>query len=441
MSWTYAHGRPICSGIVRTAERSPATPRTAARAEPDAGRPRKQARAVWFGVAVAVNGGLAVWSAGGGEVGGRAVVCSLAAFCLAVAARHDGIVRGVFLLGRLVPSYRLHQLAYHVGQLHRAMAIAGMAWLAVAAALAVPLSPVTGVVSFGVLAILVVMARTARDRVRHSRHNRFEQVHRLGGWAALAILAVIVPLEAARSLPPGSGLAELLRQPSVLLLAALVMLVAHPWLTVRRLPAEVLALTSEVIVIALPGRYPRLGGFVRVSREGREWHSFATATTGDEGDGRYCVVIRRAGDWTERLARDIEHGHAPARLWVRTMHGHGFMYHAQAYRRVFMVATGAGIGPVLPYLLSRPSVEFECLWIGRCHRAAMGTDLVDRVLASGSVTLVDTSRGRPDIGICVADVARRFDAVFVVSNEAVRDVVARTCESLGVPWYGPTFDS
>jgi hypothetical protein len=23
----------------------------------------------------------------------------------------------------------------------------------------------------------------------------------------------------------------------------------------------------------------------------------------------------------------------------------------------------------------------------------------------------------------------------------VRDAVARACESLGVPWYGPTFDS
>ena len=53
------------------------------------------------------------------------------------------------------------------------------------------------------------MARTARDRVRQSRHNRFESVHRLGGWAALGILAVIVPVEAARSLPPGSGPAGL----------------------------------------------------------------------------------------------------------------------------------------------------------------------------------------------------------------------------------------
>jgi len=429
MSCTNALGRPISGRTGRTAELAP-----------DADRPRSQARAAWFTVTAVISSGLVVWSAGHGGLGGRAVDWSLAAFCVAVAARHDGIVRGVFALGRMVPSYRLHQLTYHLGQLHRAMAIAGMAWLAIAIAVAMPSSPVARMASAGVLAILIAMARTARDRVRQSRHNRFESVHRLGGRAALGILTVIVLAEAARALPPGSNLAGLLRQPSVLLLTTLVMLVAHPWLGVRRLPAEFLAVTSEVVVIALPGRRS-LGEFVRVSREGHEWHSFAVATTGGEGPGRYCLVIRRAGDWTERLASDVEHGRAPARLWVRRMRGYGFMYHAQAYRRVLMVATGAGIGPVLPYLLSKAPVQFECLWIGRSHRAAMGTDLVDRVLASGSVTLIDTSLGRPDVAACVADVARRFDAVFVVSNDVVRDAVARACESLGVPWYGPTFDS
>ena len=293
--------------------------------------------------------------------------------------------------------------------------------------------------SVGVLAILVVVARTARDRVRPSRHNRFESVHRLGGWTALGILAVLVPLQAARSLPPDSGLAGLLRAPSVLLLAALVMLVAHPWLGVRRQRAGFLAVTAEVVVVALPGRRV-LGEFVRVSREGREWHSFAVATTGGEGPGRYCLVIRRAGDWTERLASDVEHGRAPARLWVRRMRGYGFMYHAGlppgahgGDRGGDRAGTAVPAGPV--------ALQLECLWIGRGHRAAMGPDLVDRVLAGGSVTLIETSRGRPDVGACVAGIAHRFEAVFVVSNDVVRDSVARACQALGVPWYGPTFDS
>jgi hypothetical protein len=220
----------------KAAERSPAAPRAAARPAPDAGPPRRQARAVWFAAAAALNGGLLAWPVGRGAAGSRAVDWSLAAFCIAVAARHDGIVRGVFVLGRLVPSYRLHQLAYHMGQLHRAMAMAGIAWLAVATVLTARSSSVAGMASAGVLAILAAVAWTARDRVRQTQHNRFELVHRFGGWAALGILAVIVPVQAAASLPPGSSVAGLLGQPTVLLLATLVILVAHPWLGVRRLP-------------------------------------------------------------------------------------------------------------------------------------------------------------------------------------------------------------
>ena len=119
---------------------------------------------------------------------------------------------------------------------------------------------------------------------------------------------------------------------------------------------------------------------------------------GQRGVRQFCLVIRRAGDWTERLARDVECGRRPTHLFVRTMRGRGFMYHAQAYDRALVVATGAGIGPVLPYLLGSAPAGLECLWIGRDHRAAMGDDLVRRVLARGEVTLIDSSLGRPDVG-------------------------------------------
>ena len=117
------------------------------------------------------------------------------------------------------------------------------------------------------------------------------------------------------------------------------------------------------------------------------------------------------------------------------------MYHAQTYERALVVATGAGIGPVLPYLLGSAPGQLECLWIGRDHRAAMGEDLVTRVLAGGDVKLIDSSRGRPDVGAHVEAHAERFEAVFVVSNEHVRDDVARVCRRLNIPCYGPTFDS
>ncbi len=367
-------------------------------------------RITWFSLAIVFNGALV------GFV--PAVDASLINLLIAVAARHDGIVRGAFALGW---SYRLHQLTNHLGQLHRATAIAATVWFTVA------LAATPGVIGAVVLAVLVAMMWTARDRVRPGRHETFEVIHRYGGWAALAILTVLVVTSDA------GGAA-------IVLLVAVIALVAHPWLGVRRVACEVLGVTDQVVIIALPGRAAR-GEFVRVSREGIEWHAFAVAMSGGERPGRFCLVIRRAGDWTERLARDAERGRQPSHLFVRSLRGRGFMYHAQTYERALVVATGAGIGPVLPYLLGSAPGQLECLWIGRDHRAAMGDDLVTRVLAGGNVTLIDSARGRPDVGAHVAARAAEFEAVFVVSNEAVRNDVARVCRRLDIPCYGPTFDS
>ncbi|HWM18454.1 MAG TPA: hypothetical protein VNO51_02120 [Ilumatobacteraceae bacterium] len=403
--------------------------------------PGAHARLVWFGLAAVVNLLLVGLAASRGRIVDHAVEASLLVFCISIGARHDGFVRAVFTAGRLIRSYRLHQLTYHLGQLHRAAAIMGTVWFVVAVVVAAASGDRVGrTVGLVVLAILATMIWTARNAVRHSRHNRFESIHRYGGWTALALLVTLVARQVAGSLPPGAGITDVVRSPSVLLLLVLVALVVHPWLGVRRLPCEVTGVTNDVVVLAVPGKRS-LGEYVRVSREGRQWHAFAVATTGDEGPGRFSLVIRRAGDWTEKLGRDAESDQRPTHLFVRRTRGYGFMYHAQTYERVLFVATGAGIGPVLPYLLDQSAVDYECLWIGRNHRETIGDELVSRILASGRVTLIDSESGRPDIGGCVAQIAERFQAVFIVSNAHVRDEVARVCERLDVPWYGPTFDS
>jgi hypothetical protein len=408
--------------------------------------PGTHARLVWFGVAAVINVLIAVLAATRGDVVDQAVPASLLVFCISIAARHDGVVRGAFAIGCKIRSYRLHQLTYHIGQLHRATAIAGTAWFVVAIGVAAASGDEVGrAIGLVVLAVLVTMMWTARNAVRHSLHNRFESIHRYGGWSALAILVTLVVRQVVESLPPGAEIADVVHAPSVvllpvLLLVVLIALVVHPWLGVRRLACEVMGVTDDVVVLALPGKRS-LGEYVRVSREGKEWHAFAVATTGSEGPDRFSLVIRRAGDWTDKLGRDAASDARPTHLFVRRMRGCGFMYHAQTYERVLFVATGAGIGPVLPYLIEESSVDYECLWIGRNHRETIGDELVARVMASGRVTLIDSAAGRPDIGTCVAEIAERFEAVFIVSNAHVRDEVASVCEHLNVAWYGPTFDS
>lgn len=133
-------------------------------------------RAVWFGVAAAANAALVAAGGVDGAVD-RAVEASLVTCCVAVAARHDGIVRGAFVLGRTWRSYALHQLTYHLGQLHRAMAIAATAWLLVALAAAPASDRVGAVIGGAALTLFLAMIVTARDAVRSGRHDRFEAVH------------------------------------------------------------------------------------------------------------------------------------------------------------------------------------------------------------------------------------------------------------------------
>ena len=136
-----------------------------------------------------------------------------------------------------------------------------------------------------VLAILVTMMWTARNAVRHSHHNRFESIHRYGGWSALAILVTLV-LRQVATVAAARRRARRRRPRPVGAVARrwLVALVVHPWLGVKRLSCEVLGVTDDVVVLALPGKRS-LGEYVRVSRDGKEWHAFAVAVNGKRRAG------------------------------------------------------------------------------------------------------------------------------------------------------------
>lgn len=393
--------------------------------------PEFAARRAWWLAAIVLN--LALLAP---ALTGRAIEASLATILVAVIARHDGCVAALGHLTTRWPGYRRHQLVYHLGHLHRAMALAGIGWLLLAAFQSVRHPHLTAAL-VAVAAALAAMAWTARDSVRATRHDRFERIHHAVAVSALAVLLAVVASEVTAALATGTDLrAGWLAG----LLVAIIAVGAHPWTTVRRTPVEVLDVTRSLVVLALPGRR-RVGDFLRVSLDGREWHSFAVSTCGREGPDRFCLVIRRAGDWTERLGQLCESSRPPASLLVRQLRGFGFMGHLQSYRQPLVIATGAGIGPVLLYLLDQPQPGLHCVWVGRDHRSSVGADLVDRVLTGGQVTLSDTAAGRPDIADLVTQHTRTADAVFVVSNAPVRDQVAAACKRRGIRCYGPTFDS
>jgi ferredoxin-NADP reductase len=114
------------------------------------------------------------------------------------------------------------------------------------------------------------------------------------------------------------------------------------------------------------------------------------------------------------------------------------------YRRVVYVVTGSGIGPVLGQILS-PRVQGRLVWSTRSPRATYGDALVDEVLAAHPDAVIwdTTKRGKPDLLRVAHDVCRDFaaEAVQVVSNKAATWNLVHGLERLGVPAFGPIWDS
>ena len=159
--------------------------------------PRRCARRCWFAVAIGVI--LILLPAGSM---GWATEASLVAVLIAVLARHDGVITAMSRLAVRFPGYRRHQLIYHVGQLHRSMALAAIGWLAVAAT-GLAVDPASRMILAAIVIVLAAMAWTARDAVRGDRHERFERMHRYGGWTVLVVLLGVVGARVATSLADG----------------------------------------------------------------------------------------------------------------------------------------------------------------------------------------------------------------------------------------------
>ena len=113
------------------------------------------------------------------------------------------------------------------------------------------------------------------------------------------------------------------------------------------------------------------------------------------------------------------------------------------YDRVVYVVTGSGIGPCLGQILAA-RVDSRLVWSARNPRETYGA-LVDEVKAAQPDAVVwdTTTRGEPDLVQLAYATVRDFDAeaVFVVRNKPTTWKVVNGLERLGIPAFGPIWDS
>lgn len=363
---------------------------------------------------------------------------ALANFAVAILIRQQYVINLLFRLATSAPArwpLRLRWTlakVYHFGGLHVGGAVAGTLWyLAATASLTADVLRQPDARTLAALAaslatvlLLLGMVGTALPPVRARRHDRFERTHRYGGWAALALLW---------------AQALLLRSPGAWVLAVLTVSIALPWLRLRRVRIEVERPSSHVALVRFDhGVTPFAGSSTAVSRDPlREWHSFANVPA--PGQSGFRLTISRAGDWTGSFIDD-----APTHVWVKGITTAGVANVETLFTGVVYVATGSGIGPVLPHLLAR-KVPARLVWAARSPRTTYGDAFVDEILAAEPDAVIwDTAeRGKPDMARLgyAAYLLSGAEAVICISNKKLTWQVVHELERRGIPAYGAIWDS
>ena len=336
---------------------------------------------------------------------------------------------------------------YHFGGLHVGGALAGTLWyaafvgaLAFHAANGLPgVSVGILVVTSAVLILLLVIGLMALPPIRARFHDSFERTHRFGGWTVLILFwaqTVILAYDQQGTASLGSAL---LSSPAFWMLIILTTSIVLPWLRLRKVAVEVETPSSHVALTRFNhGVTPFVGSSTTISRSPLlEWHAFANIPAPDEKSFR--LAISRAGDWTGDFIDD-----APSHVWVKAIPTAGVGNIDRLFKRVVWVATGSGIGPVLPHLLAK-KVPAHLVWSTRSPRLTYGDAFVDEILeAEPNATIWDTTEhGRPDLVKLAYEAYTSFDAeaVICISNKKLTWQVVYGMESLGIPAYGAIWDS
>lgn len=373
-------------------------------------------------------------------------------FTLAILIRQQYVINLLFGLATSVPKKwplgirrRLGKI-YHFGGIHVGGTISGTLWFMAFSGLltyqlfqriAVPAG--LAITTYALLGLLVLITVFALPANRARRHNTFELTHRLGGWAALLLFWAQALLFVHATKGEAAYFPALINTLSFWLLLLITLSIALPWLRLRKVPVEITSPSRHVALAKFDyGVTPFAGSSTAISRNPLlEWHSFANVPS-PHASG-YRLTISRAGDWTGKFIDD-----QPSHVWVRGIPTAGVGNIDKLFSKVVWIATGSGIGPCLPHLLSKetPSV---LVWATRNPRKTYGDALVDEILeVQPNAIIWDTdANGKPDMLKLAYKAYKDFgaEAVICISNKKLTWQVVSGLESRRIPAYGAIWDS
>lgn len=291
------------------------------------------------------------------------------------------------------------------------------------------------------LVFIAAMCLTAIPHLREKIHNQFERIHRFGGWLSLAVLWINAGITTI--IEPSHT--PLYKSKSIWLLTAATLVIILPWLRIRRVTITAQSISSREVKLTFPFTNMPYTSTCRFSLSPIiEWHAFATIPSPNGLSAH--IIISAAGDWTKRIISS-----PPKHIWIRKPPAANFLAFSPVFNSLLLVATGAGIGPMLS-LLSSPAIArmraqgrvVRVMWCVYDPNAAHW-EFVQQIIRAvdPAPRIFDSRLGRPDIAFEARDLADKenIEAVMVVSNKKVTNQVVAEVKGHGGAAYGAVFDS
>ncbi|KAI4229030.1 MAG: hypothetical protein L6R36_001178 [Xanthoria steineri] len=401
-------------------------------------------------VLLATNRHSKPWGPDRGGVATAAAANVLAAFLI----RQENVINALYSICCATPWWfplrfrRMIAKLYHFGGIHSGCAVSATAWFILFTALITKDyasgeydQPGVMAITYILVALFLSMCFFAVPQFRFVSHNVFEAVHRFAGWISVALFWVLVLLvsKAKSELPGAESLGITVVKSAVFwILLAITFFTILPWLRLRKVEAFPEMLSNHAIRIHF--KYMKIGAIlgIRISDNPlKEWHAFASIPAPDGQS--FSLIVSDAGDWTKKQIQQ------PSRAyWVRGIPITGVLRMAIVFRRVVLVTTGSGIGPILSMLVSHP-LPCRLLWSTPDPEKTYGESIMESVCKADPDALIINTRasGRPDMVALAYHLymQSKAEAVFCISNPKLTRKIVYGMESRGVPAYGPIWDS
>ncbi|RGP64234.1 hypothetical protein FSPOR_8053 [Fusarium sporotrichioides] len=313
----------------------------------------------------------------------------------------------------------------------------------------------TGVITSILICISVL---SALPWIRNNHHNTFEIYHRFIGWLGVAMTWVFVILGSMKTKKDGKWVSDariLLSGQEVWFAIAITILIALPWVTLRKVPVEVEFPSPKVAILRF-NRGMQQGLTGRISRTAvKEFHAFGIISEG-VGSPYHYMVCGVQGDFTRNLV-----SHPPKTVWTRELKFAGVGHASAMFKRGIRICTGTGIGAALSTCIQSPNWFF--IWIGSDQDKTFGptiSGLIHNNIEPERMVLWDTKQrgGRPNTMELIKETWLAFQAevVFITSNKQGNDEIMEGCFrgifslnsifraianiSAGIPAFGTLWD-